>query len=87
VQEDLRYPAERFNEKGCFLQVWVGDALRASSPPKTVNNSFMLKYNNDRTDGQMNDRIQGKLHFIRRPLIYVIVSNIFETVNAGIKIS
>jgi hypothetical protein len=31
---------------------------------KTVNNSFMLKYNNDRTDGQMNDRIQGKLHFI-----------------------
>jgi hypothetical protein len=26
AQQDSRYPAARFNEKGC-LQVWVGDAL------------------------------------------------------------
>jgi hypothetical protein len=27
AQQDLCYPAARFNEKGC-LQVWGGDALR-----------------------------------------------------------
>jgi hypothetical protein len=27
VQQDLRYPAARFSEKGC-LQVWGGDTLR-----------------------------------------------------------
>jgi hypothetical protein len=28
AQQDLRYPAPRFNEKGC-LQVWGGEALSA----------------------------------------------------------
>jgi hypothetical protein len=27
AQQDLRYPAARFNENGC-LQVWGGEALR-----------------------------------------------------------
>jgi hypothetical protein len=30
VQQDSRYPAARFNEKGC-LQVWGGDALRSNN--------------------------------------------------------
>jgi hypothetical protein len=29
AQHESRYPAARFNEKGC-LQVWGGDALRNS---------------------------------------------------------
>jgi hypothetical protein len=27
AQQDLRYPAARFNEEGC-LQVWGGDSFR-----------------------------------------------------------
>ncbi len=30
AQQDLQYPAARFNVKGC-LQVWGGDVLRASA--------------------------------------------------------
>ncbi len=35
-QHDLRYPAARFNEKGCLL-VWGGDALTSISVVEVID--------------------------------------------------